>query len=65
MTNLFIIVLVIAAIVWWAWKVADYYSQSHPIETNCTGDCNQGRCCTCCGDMPEDNEFWPFPRSKP
>lgn len=61
MTNLFIIVLVVAAIVWWAWKVADYYSEH---DTLCNQDCEQGRKCTC-GDNTEDDPSWPFPRSRP
>lgn len=40
-----------------------------PEQTPCTGDCNQGRNCTCCGAKTEAEEAtlchsWPFPCEK-
>ena len=69
--NLVLMILAIACIVWWAWKVADYYSQNPPKESACTQDCNQGRNCTCGWPGTEEKctaeclEHWPFPKEKP
>lgn len=56
------------------WKtVVDAFSLP-PYQTPCTGDCNQGRNCTCC-DLAQqrkhqledefNNSNWPFPIPKP
>ena len=69
--NLLIILLAIAAIFIWAWKVATYYTENPPTESDCTQACNQGRSCTCVDQekLRLEDEFnnsnWPFPVKKP
>lgn len=61
--NALLFVVVVVAIGVWAWAVASYYVDNPPKPSKCTGDCNQGRDCTCC--EPVDLSSWPFPKSKP
>lgn len=62
--HLLLIICVIAAVVWWAWKVTDYYTFNRDAMTSaCTGDCDQGRNCTCV--KQQDNAAWPFPKDRP
>lgn len=64
-----IITLIIALLV--AGLVVRFTRLEAPKQTPCTGDCNQGRNCTCCGAKTEAEEAdlcpsWPFPcRDKP
>jgi hypothetical protein len=66
-----LIILAVVAVFIWAWKVATYYTQKAPESTKCTGDCNQGRNCTCIDQerLRLEDEFnnsnWPFPVKKP
>lgn len=67
-----VIMCVIGAVLVWAWLVVDYYTKNTEIvSSKCTGDCNQGRNCTCIDQekLRVEDEFnnanWPFPVSKP
>ncbi len=66
-----IIIILIAAVFIWAWRVATYYTENSSPKPKCTGDCNQGRNCTCIDQekLRLDDEFnnsnWPFPANKP
>ena len=61
--NALLILVVIAAIFIWAWRVATYYTDNSPVESNCNQNCNQGRDCDCMKVSVDDT--WPFPNSKP
>lgn len=63
--NALLFAVVVICIVVIAWGVAMYWVSQNSEQTQCTGDCNQGRQCTCQGDTPEDNSNWPFPKYKP
>ena len=71
--NALLFVVVVVAIGVWAYAVATYYTNhSNPPTSACTGNCRQGRDCTCGIDQEKlrlEDEFnssnWPFPKSKP
>lgn len=52
---------IIGVLVWFALQDQRIVCNSN----GCTGDCSQGRNCTCQGDTPDTNPNWPFPKSKP
>jgi hypothetical protein len=59
-----IILLILALLI--AGIFVRYTRLEPPTQSPCTGDCNQGRNCTCCGAKNEGEETtlcpaWPFP----
>lgn len=63
--NALLFAVVVVSVVVIAWWVADYWVSQKSEPTKCTGNCNQGRNCTCDTYTPEQNHNWPFPKSKP
>ena len=54
-----IVFVTLLIVLLWAMRLLDAKTPSA-----CTGDCNQGRCCTCGpreADMAKDCPSWPFP----
>jgi hypothetical protein len=55
------IATIISVLVWFAMQDRELNCTNN----GCTGDCNQGRDCSCVGDTPDTNSNWPFPRNRP
>lgn len=66
MTLIYIVIFIILAATIGALA---WFAHQNPriscCSNGCTGDCDQGRRCTCVGDTPSTNTNWPFPKEHP